>query len=237
MLFEDLVLKHKGKVIAVLGGGEINEKDLKAVKPNIIISANGHGSDIADIDYVVAMDDVHTEHQYNMRDHIKKLTDAPILGPFTHNDVLLVDWPMAPRRVYTGTIAVWVAWVMGAKAIVLLGFDGYADEDDDPRPGYMDKVQEVMRHVTVPVRTVNGGPLSEVWPEFDKDEKWGRYKPHGSLVDYNKPDGMVMVRALKDSKLDDGLLAKGDSRKVNKGSRTVDRMLKHKMIEVVYDEE
>lgn len=238
MTFEELVLKHRGKKILVIGGGRATKSDVKKIKPDVIISANEHGAKICEPDYVVSMDDVHTVDKDNMRDRIRALTDAPIIGPFSHYDVVLTTWPMAPRRVYTGTVAVWVAFTMGAKVVVTLGFDGYEDEDGDMRPGYAEKVIEVSKQVKVPIRTVKAGPaLQEYWPEYDPKETFGRFKPHESLKDYHEDDGYCLIKARKDTKLDDGLLRKNDVRRVLKNNRTVVRQLKHKMIEVVYKED
>lgn len=247
MKFSELILKHAGCIAVVIGGRPFTEEDgkaleavVKSAKKNqevITIGANEHAS-VAGIavDYVVAMDDVHGEDNTPMMDRIRQHTDAPVIGPFEFNDYQLSTWPMAPRRVYTGTTAIWVGWALGASLVVVLCSDGYADVDGVIRPGYGEKVQAVVESVKCPVRHVNGGPLQEFFPAWDPKEKLPKFEPHPSLESLRGANGQITVKARKTTGLGGAPFYKGRTRQVMREDREVQRLLRHKMIEEVFEE-
>lgn len=123
--FVDLVGLHTGARICVMGGGPSLLADLDGVEADVWISVNGHGSNLRRTDYALAMDAVHTGTQECMHAHVRGLTPAPIISPHPWADILLTAYPLEPRRMLSGVVAMWAASVMGGRPVILAGFDCY----------------------------------------------------------------------------------------------------------------
>jgi len=219
MDFRDLILAHKGKVICVLGGAPIDQ----VPKADIYISANAHHVDKVKPDYVLAMDETHQHKKICMGAHIRALTDAPVISPHPYADYSLPMWPQHPRWVLTGMIGVWAAFMMGAKAVIVAGMDGYGGEN-----GYLDEAKKISRDVHCPVRVYGGGPMEKAWPAYDPGERFGRYKPHGSIDAWLGKDGQVTVRVRKRCSIRGRDASPGDEFTLMR--HEVARELKHKMV-------
>lgn len=217
--FRELVLKHKGKVICVLGGAPIDQ----VPKADIYISANAHHVDKVKPDYVLAMDETHSGKKVAMGDYLRSLTDAPIISPHGYADYSLGTWPQHPRWVLTGMIAVWAAFMMGAKAVIVAGMDGYGGEN-----GYLDEAKKISRDVHCPVRVFGGGPLEQAWPAYDPGERFGRYKPHGSIEAWQGKDGLVRIEVKHPCTIRGKDARPGDEFTVMR--HEIKRELKHKMV-------
>lgn len=223
--FRALALAHKGKTICVMGGAPSLADDLSKVKANIYISTNGHGADIVTPNYLLAMDETNKRTNGPMGEDLRAaVPGVPIISPHAYADHQLTDWPQAPRFVLSGMVAVWAAFMMGAKCVVVAGMDAYGGES-----GYIDEARKMARDVPVPVRTLSG-PLSEVWPAYDPAEKFGRYSAPAQIEGWlsASADGEITVEVLKQTTVRGALRQKGDELKVAR--HEVRRLLKHRML-------
>jgi hypothetical protein len=221
--FRELILKHKGKRFCVMGSGPSLEDDLKLITADIYISANGRGSEFKTPDYVLAMDEVHKTSRICMGEHIRTLCSAPIISPHGYADIRLGDWPQNPRWVLSGMVAVWAAFVMGAKVVHLAGLDAYGGD-----PGFMDEAMKIARDVKCPVRVVDG-PLLKVWEKLDPSEKFPKYEPHEAINRWLQKDGCIKVKVLKSCPVN-GVQAK-PGEILQAWRHDVWRLIKHRMVE------
>lgn len=220
--FNDLILKHKGKVFCVMGGSDSLEQDLKKIKADIYISTNAHGVEFITPDYVLAMDEINTRTKQKMIEHIRERTDAPIISPRPYADYQLIDYPQAPRDVLSGMIAAWASYMMGAKVVILAGMDAY-----DGKSGFVHEGTKIARDIFAPVRVMSDA-LSKVWAKYNPKEKFGRYKPHSNIDTWLNVDGKIRIEVLKPTTIRDKLRDKGEQMEVMRHEVTT--LLKHKMI-------
>jgi len=216
--FADLALRHKGKRICVIGGAPIAELP----KADVYISTNAHGVGLVQPDYVLAMDEVHGVEKVPMGAWLRSRSDAPIISPHDFADYRLSNWPQNPRFVLSGMVGAWMAWLMGAKVVILAGMDGYGGQG-----GYKDEARKIDRDIHCPVRVAGGGPLTCTWPEYDPDERFGKYKPSTAIDGWLGNDGIITVRARKPCM---GLNIGQQARVLR---HEVARLLKHRMVEEV----
>lgn len=243
--FNDLLLKHKGKVFCIMGGAPSLGSDLNHVKADVYISANEHGAAFREPDYVVALDDHHGKTGVRIVDYLRKYTQAPIIGQNYAADYILETWPDAPRKIFSGMAAVWCAWAMGAKAVILAGMNAY-----DGKPQALCDAQLVADKVRCPVRVVTnsvrvqsfGGntdkevptednKLLTVWPVYDPTEKFGRYAPHPAIEGLRGTNNRIRVVVLKPTEFN-GVPVRPDTQLT--GMRhEFKRLLKHNMVREV----
>ena len=192
--YRDLILQYSGKRILVMGGGASLESDLeRAPKCDVVISANGHGAQHPH-DYLLAMDDQNGHNNQPMVPFLRSVSDKPIIGPQRGTDYHLFGWPLYPRRLFTGNSALWLAWQMGAKVVILAGVDGYGAS-----PNYTRQIKEVMKVVTIPVRALSGG----LFPAYDPKERFGRYTPDPAITtEIAESDDTVTVEVVKGCGID-----------------------------------
>lgn len=186
----ELVMRHKGARICVMGGGPNLADDIAKVDADIWISANEHGAKLRPVDYVLAMDSLHTALKVPMLEHIRPHTQAPIIGPWHWCDYGITNYPLAPRLMFSGVVATWVAYLMGAHPLILAGFDCYGGTHRS-----MDQHKEYAPHVRCAVRVVSG-PLVGIWPAYKPAESFGDYVPPEVLSDVEMPHG-VKVKVIK----------------------------------------
>jgi hypothetical protein len=189
--FGELVMRHKGARICVMGGGPSLASDLERVEADIWVSTNEHGAKLRRVDYVFAMDNQHTMLKVLMPTIIRPHTNAPIIGPWQWCDYGLTDYPLSPRLLFTGVVAAWAAGLMGAHPVILAGFDctGHAKRSIDQFSSYKPFVKAEVR--------VASGPLVGLWKQYDPDEGFAEYTPpevfdeiamvHGVTVRVHKP--------------------------------------------------
>jgi hypothetical protein len=191
--FGELVMRHRGARICVMGGGPSLRSDLDVVGDgaDVWISVNDHGAKVRGVDYAIAMDNLHTTQHVLMPTLIRPHTDAPIIGPWQWCDYGLTDYPLNPRMLFTGVVATWAASLMGAHPVILAGFDctGHAKRSIDQHKEYAAKF------VTGKVRAVSG-PLADVWGRYDPAEALGEYKAP-DVLDYANASNGVLVRVRK----------------------------------------
>jgi len=223
--FRRLVLKHRGKRIVVMGGAPTLADEIKGLTADVWISANEHGAKLRPVDYVVAMDETHGDLKVPMRDVVRKYTDAPIIGPWPHNDCFLTTWPRAPRKGLSGMQAVWVAWMMGAHPVILAGFDCYGGQARTIADG-----KSTAEHVKGPVRVV-GGPLTKVWPQYRKAERIGKYTEHSALRGMLGVEENIRIVVRKPTTIRRQLWPKGAELTVAR--HEVHRLLHHRMVEEI----
>ncbi len=183
-------MKHRGARICVMGGGPTLPGDAEQVEADIWISANEHGAKVRPVDYVLAMDNLHTTLNVQMEGHIRQHTDAPIIGPWHWCDYGLTTYPLSPRLLLSGVIASWAAYLMGAHPVILAGFDCYGGT-----PRSVNQHKDYVPHVKCEVRVVSG-PLAQFWPLYRRDECFGEYEPPDVFGEVEMTHG-VKVRVIK----------------------------------------
>lgn len=186
--FGELVMRHQGARICVMGGAPSLADDVAKVEADVWISANQHGAKLRPVDYVVAMDNLHTMLKVPMEGIIREHTDAPIIGPWHWCDYGITNYPLAPRLIFTGVIAHWLAYMLGGHPVILAGFDCYASRNHRSMGQHRDMAPFVARCET---RVVGDGPLLDLWPAYDPEE---RLPPHRAPTDFGLLEGEHGVR-------------------------------------------
>lgn len=189
--FADLLLKHKGQRICVMGGGPNLVSDMEQVKADVVISVNGHGAGIRKPDYVVAMDNQHTAKGVDMRKYIRMFTDAPIIGPWGTCEYQVMSWPLQPKFMLSGVVASWVASMMGAHPVILAGFDCYGGDAKT-----IEQHRLYLPHVLGEVR-VCSGPLLDLYPAYKPGERRKPYQVPEALDVEKLREGEVAVKVVK----------------------------------------
>jgi hypothetical protein len=123
-------------------------------------------------------------------------TKAPIIGPWHWCDYGITHYPLEPRLVFSGVIAQWCGYLMGAHPLILAGFDCYGGTHRS-----MGQHKEYAPHLKCEIR-VASGPLIGTWPKYDPAETFPEYVPpevfieteHGVKVRVVKP---VEIRGLQ----------------------------------------
>lgn len=223
--FGELVMRHKGARICVMGGGPTLADDLEKVKADIWISSNEHGAKLRKADYVVAMDDVHTKLKVHMSKHIRAVTDAPIIGPWHWCDYQLTKWPREPKFLLSGVVASWVASVMGAHPVILAGFDCYGGHG-----ATVGQHRSYVEHVCGEVRVVSG-PLLEFYPEYRASEKRKPYVVPAILETSRLTENEILVRVVKPIEVRGRQWPVGTTLRVSRYE--VRMQIKHKSLELV----
>ena len=225
--FKELILKHRGKVFCVIGGAPFDADLLKGIKADVFISANEHGVKVHECQYIVAMDEVHSGNGRSMLNHIREHSGVPIISRQPWANYQLQTWPDAPRgSVLSGMVAVWCAWAMGAKAVIVIGMNGY-----DGKTGAMRDAGLIAAEVSIPVRSIDGGALAGVFPEYDPKEKWGHYKESPKIAELMKSTGEIEVEVIKPTGIRGREMQKGERIKVMR--HEVARLLHHKMVKEI----
>lgn len=221
--FADLILKHRGKRIVVMGGAPSLAEEIEGLQADVWISANEHGAKLRQVDYIVAMDERHGGLRVNMREHLRQFSDAPIIGPWAFNDYTLHTWPGSPRKGLSGMVATWAAWVMGGHPVILAGFDGYGGSK-------LHETQRVAGDIKGAVR-VMGGALAKFWPVYDPGEKFGRYKPHSAILGLQGVQGEITIRFRKPTEFRGESVTGGHEVRVMRHEAA--RLLRHRMVEEI----
>lgn len=223
--FGELVMAHRGKRICVMGGGPNLASDLERVEAEVWVSVNEHGAKHRDVDYVVAMDNTHTLLNVPMRGHLRRFTDAPIIGPWHWCDFQIMQWPEQPRFMLSGVVATWAASLMGAHPLILAGFDCYGGDGRTVR-----QHEDYRKHVIGDVR-VCSGPLSKFYAAYDPSETFGEHVPP-AVVDLGKyAAGDVIVRVCKQFEFRGIQWPVGSQLRVSQYECRL--QIKHKSLEVV----
>ena len=216
--FADLVLKHAGKRICVMGGGDSLESDLERIKADVYISANEHGIPFG-ADYILAIDE-RADDGAQLKSH-----GVPVISPEHWADYQISGWPGSPRRVFSGLVAIWAAWQMGAHVVYLAGFGGYVGSDDERLAArHANDAKLICGDVRCHVRAVSG-PMLDVVPEIRSHERLGKYEPHASLT---ATDDRITVTVIKSCYIHGREATKGE--RVTVMRHEVVKQLKHKMV-------
>jgi hypothetical protein len=175
----DLLLKHAGARIAVIGGGPSRiEQAARLPEGTVCLSANQHGCLTRPCEYIVACDNIET---------MLRPYGVPIISPHRWADYRMSEHP---QLLYTGMHSAWVAWMLGAREILLVGMDCYADPRGNYAEGVVDPVpdrvrgvdqqikywKKVLACIPVPIRAM-AGPLVPVFGAFDPAEEFPPYVP------------------------------------------------------------
>ena len=187
--FGELVMRHRGQRICVMGGGPTLATDLESVEADVWISVNEHGAKLRPVDYVVAMDNLHTKINVQMKDHIRPHTDAPIIGPWHWNDWQLTRWPGMPAMPLSGVVATWLAYLLGGHPVIMAGFDCYGGRK-------VGQHKEMAPHVRAEVRVVSG-PLVGLYKQYDPLETFPPFEAPDVMKLIPELDGEIKVRVRK----------------------------------------
>lgn len=223
MDIKELILKHKGKRICVMGGSAALEEHMAQVQADVYISANGHTVDGIAPDYVVCMDAKHATTGQDAVELMRLSHSCPIISPNAGADYLLPEWPGAPKLTLSGAVAIWLAWAMGAKTVTVAGMDGY----EGRHVGAYDYARSA---VSVPVRIVGGGPLAVgSWGVFSPDEKFPKYQETDALKSlFATGSGLVVYEVIKRTHVGGRDVFKGEQVRMLPSQAV--RLLKHGMI-------
>ncbi len=220
--FRDLALKHPGARICVTGGGPTLAAEVAEARADVWISANEHGAKLRKVDYVLAMDDKHTDTRKSMQEHLRQFTDAPIIGPWPWCEYVLNDWPKCPRKMLSGAVGAWAAWAMGAHPVILAGMDCYGGRND-----YVEQFQ-AMREIVGAVKVI-GGPLGRLWTRKQAFGPWDQQERIQEA--FKAPAGEIRIRVLKPANVRGHPWPKGAEMLVLK--HEVDRLLRHRMVKEI----
>ena len=182
----DLIMRHKGKRICVMGGGPTLDADIANVKADVWISVNDHGARRREVDYVVCMDNIHTKNQQEMRKFLRKYSDAPIISPWHWGQFQMLRWPDYPCLFNSDIIASWIASIMGGHPIIMAGFDCYGG-----RGRQLEMHRQYVKHIKGYVR-VCSGILLEYYQQYDPKERLGKYEPPDVFKEAT--EGFIKVR-------------------------------------------
>lgn len=219
--FKSLIGKQKGKTICVMGGSGTLSRDIDGLKADIWISANEHGAKLRKADYVVAMDEIHGTKQIPMSQVVREFTKAPIIGPYSHCDFILPDWPGHPKRILSGVMAMWIAHCMGAKEVILAGMDAY-----DGKHSALQAYRDMADHIKTLVTVCGDGPLSVIFPPNKEFES--RYPDPVLAALASNQDDVITVEVRKPTNHNGEQVKKGGTLT---GTRfELRRLLKHKMV-------
>jgi hypothetical protein len=224
--FGELVMRHKGARICVMGGGTRLAEDLRTVDADIWISSNEHGAKLRPVDYVLAMDNLHTGLKVPMEGHIRAHTDAPIIGPWHWCDYGLTTYPLAPRLLLSGVIATWAAHMMGAHPVILAGFDCYGGT-----PRSVNQHGDYVPHLAKCQVRVASGPLLKFWKQYSPEEEMPNYVPPDVFVESSHG---VRVRVIKPVEIRGNVWPAGSVLHVPKAE--VWRQIKHRSLEELPEE-
>lgn len=221
----DLFLRYSGQRICVMGGAASLAEDLRRVEADVYISTNAHGVDLVKPDYILAMDEQYRIGGVPMGRYLRARSGAPIISPHDYADIRIGQWPQQPRWVLSGMIGIWVAFVLGAGVVIVVGCDAYNGE-----PGYINEARKIARDVHCPVRVV-GGQLMQVWPQYDPAERFGEYAPHSAIDGWFGKDGRIEVRVRKPCLI--GGIDRACGETLTTWRQEVRLLLKHRMIEEI----
>jgi hypothetical protein len=166
----DLIMRHPGKRICVMGGSKSLDDDLGTIEADVYISVNHHGAMRRDVDYIVCMDNIHTGNKREMRHFLREYSDAPVISPWHWGKYQILRWPDYPYLFNSGVIASWIAYLMGGHPVILAGFDCYGGQRR-----IVDMHRKFTKHNLCECR-VASGPLLEMYPEYDPDEQFDEFK-------------------------------------------------------------
>jgi hypothetical protein len=166
----DLIMKHAGKRICIMGGSKSLESDLERVVADVYISVNDHGARRREVDYIVCMDNIHTGNKREMWKFLREFSDAPVISPWHWGQYQICRWPDYPYLFNSGVIASWIAFLMGAHPVIFAGFDCYGGQTR-----IIDMHRKYVAHLKCLGRVVSG-PLQALYPLYDRDEEFPEFE-------------------------------------------------------------
>lgn len=222
----DLLMKHEGQRICIMGGSKTLDDDLRTVEADVWISVNNHGAMRREVDYIVCMDNIHTANKREMWKFLRDYSDAPVISPWHWGQYQISSWPAYPRLLNSGVIAGWVAYLMGAHPVIFAGFDCYGG-----KVGAMDMHKTMLAHMPCEVR-VCSGPLLKFIKQYDPAEVMEDYK----MPDVHKAAGAGQIRV----RVDRPFHYRGYDWPIGSiltvGEHEVKLQLKHKSLSIVPDD-
>jgi hypothetical protein len=166
----DLIMKHAGQRICIMGGSKSLDADLERVEADVYISVNDHGARRRPVDYIVCMDNIHTGNKREMWKFLREFSDAPVISPWHWGQYQICRWPDYPYLFNSGVIASWVAYLMGAHPVIFAGFDCYGGQ-----ARIIDMHRKYAAHVKCLGRVVSG-PLQALYPLYDQEEALPKFE-------------------------------------------------------------
>jgi hypothetical protein len=224
--FAELIGKHQGKRICVMGGAKTLEEDLEQVEADIYIAVNEHGANLRPINYFLAMDDIHCATGKKMRPYLKSFANAPIISPWNDANYQMMWWPGHPRRMFSGLIAAWAAFVMGGHPTILAGFSGYHGERNEQKSRQWAKL--VAEYTPGQVRVVGGREVNEKWTPYQRSETLNGYTQHQIVRGLLGIEEPIRIQVVKSCLIHNQQQEPGTELLVAR--HEVRRQLKHRMV-------
>lgn len=176
-------MKYLGKRILVLCGGPSVNNDIKEVSDyDICISANQHGMKVKECDFIVSMDEYHQQKNIHMREFLEDLKPKKISIRFWSD--YRISGISKNAYMNSGTMAVYVACLLGGNPVIVTGIDGYQNgtyfhniNEDCPglRYPYINYclMFQYLKNLCTGynVRPISG-PLLEYFKKYDPNEKF-----------------------------------------------------------------
>jgi len=182
ILLSELKDKHRGRVIAVLGGGPSLPKDLARIPAGaILIAVNHHALGFCDPEYMVYSDRPDQDPAGIMPGAVRDFGGITI-SPGDSTSMVTFDVD-AWVGYYSSNLAAWVALWMGGDPVILCGMDCYQGDSvychpiDYDVPVFHYPLMDHLRpwieegvHKLPDVKRVRvmSGPLSQVFPLFEE---------------------------------------------------------------------
>lgn len=188
--FVDIALAHRGLPVVAMGGGPSLPDQVAAIRHPVgaWVSANEHGAKLRQVDYIVAVDDVHQVTGELMGPRLRAY-GVPLISPRFFADYRMPaitvrrrDGQMIDFRGNSGMQAIWVAWALGGWPVIVAGIDNYqggtywhtpeADSSGTAKAqdDFDDRLAQLRDLIgTDRVRVVDG-PLLRFWPKYDPGE-------------------------------------------------------------------
>lgn len=125
-LLSDLIPNVCGRPVVVMGGAPSLPDDVERVAHDdcVYISANQHGLMLRDCDYSVYVDPVHQVTGERMQEKLSAF-GVPTISPVFGADYRIPNWDSIGFKGNCGLHAIWVAYLLGASAIIVCGIECY----------------------------------------------------------------------------------------------------------------
>ena len=184
-LITKLIDKHPGTVL-VIGGGPSVTDDLASLpssfKPSCVISANAHGFKQKRFkpDYIVCVDDMHSETKKPMRELLSPYC-VPIITRQWWGDYRIPNRPTY-LRLNSGLSAVAIGALMGGNPVLVTGLDCYTGDtyfhdksvltcqSSVAWPRFSRQILRLEKLIASANIRPMSGPLTEDFPAYDRDE-------------------------------------------------------------------
>lgn len=188
-LLSEIMDRHAGKPIVVMGGAPSLPMDVEQVKhASAWISANEHGARLRGADYIVSVDRRHQRLRQNVVDVMRPF-GVPLISQRFIGDYRIPEWDRWAYKGNSGLQAILVAWLLGGHPIITCGFGLYEggvywhepqakSSGTRKKPRYFEDLLAGLKRIVgdVVVRPVSG-PLLAWWSQgYRAGEHYPEYR-------------------------------------------------------------